>query len=141
VNGLRLVRLERSWRDVRAVLVKHAPHELGGYNSALSVWVPGRWQAPSGAIRSGLVPARPGAPAGSVVKVWVTSSGQLTGRPPFTADLIRMRATFIEFLTAAGLAAATVLLGIAVRWLMNRRRMTYWAIEWACFGPRWSTRR
>jgi len=52
-----------------------------------------------------------------------------------------MRAIAIEVLTAAGLAAAALLLAIAVRWLMNRRRMTYWAIEWACFGPRWSSRR
>ncbi len=140
-DSLRLVRLERSWRQVSAVLLKHAPRRLDSYNSALTVWVPGRWQAPAGGIKTGLVPTAPGTPAGSVVRVWVTASGQLTGTHPFTADLVGLRVVALEVLTAVGLALSTLVLAIAVRWLMNRRRMTYWAIEWACFGPRWSARR
>ena len=46
----------------------------------------------------------------------------------------------IEVLTVAALAIIALLLAAFVRWLTNRRRMTYWAVEWDCFGPRWSAR-
>jgi hypothetical protein len=28
-----------------------------------------------------------------------------------------------------------------VRYLLDRRRLAIWGIEWAAFGPRWTTRR
>ncbi len=141
-DGLNLVRQERSWREVDAVLQGRAPREMYGYGgSGGSVWVSGRWRAPSGRVRSGLVPAFSGAPAGTVVKVWVTPAGQLTSGAPLTGDMVGGRALAIEMLVAGGLAAAAALLGLAVRWLANRRRMAYWGLEWACIGPRWSSRR
>jgi hypothetical protein len=134
------VRHERSWREVHAVLLKRAPDPPYDYNSTEAVWVRGRWRAPAGRVIVGMIPTTPGTPAGAVVPIWVDHDGRLTGRQPLTADLVSARIVAIEVLAVSGLAAIALLLAVGVRWLANRRRMTCWAIEWACFGPRWSAR-
>jgi hypothetical protein len=63
------------------------------------------------------------------------------GRHPMTVGMVKVRTVLVEFLTIVGVALALLALGGLVRLLLNRRRMAYWGIEWACFGPRWSTRR
>jgi hypothetical protein len=140
-DSLVQVRQESSWRQVNAVLLRHAPNEVYGYNTTGTVWVSGRWRAPSGAVRSGTVPTSVGAPAGTVVKVWVDKAGHLTGGRPLSAGDVGEQVLGIEVLLVIGLAVAAVALGGLARWLANRRRLAYWHTEWACFGPRWSTRR
>src|ERR1700691_1747916 len=71
-SSLRLVRAEQSWRQVDAMLLSRAPARLQGYDSATTFWEPARWRAPSGPMRSGLVPADAGTPAGATVSIWVT---------------------------------------------------------------------
>ena len=122
------------------MLLARAPAGLRDYDSPATVWEPARWRAPSGAMRSGLVPAGPGTPAGATVLIWVTGSGRYAGMAPLITGLVTFRVVTIEVITASGLAALALLAGVAVRWFGNRRRMAYWAIEWACFGPRWSAR-
>lgn len=139
--GLSEVRTQRSWREVSAVLVRRAPAQFYGYNSQMTVWVPGRWRAPSGARRTGLVPAQPDTAPGSVVKIWVNRDGQMTGKRPLSSSAVGVRVAAVESLAATLLAVLALLLAWLVRWCSDRRRMTYWGIEWACFGPRWSTRR
>jgi hypothetical protein len=139
-SSIRLVRAEQSWRQVDAVLQTRTPARSQGYDTAATLWEPARWRAPSGAMRSGLVPVEPGTPAGATTMIWVTESGRYTGIAPLTTGLITFRVVTIEVIAASGLAALALLLGVAVRWAGNRRRMAYWAIEWACFGPRWSAR-
>jgi hypothetical protein len=134
------VRTQSSWREVNAVLVRHAPQQFYGYNSQMTVWVPGRWHAPSGGDKTGLVPAKPGTPAGTAVKIWVNGAGQMTGRQPLTSSVVGVRVAAVESLAVSLLAVLALLLAWLVRWVTDRRRMTYWAIEWACFGPRWSAR-
>jgi hypothetical protein len=134
------VRHERTWREVKATLLQRAPDHFSGYGAAQAVWVHGRWQAPSGRILVGMIPAQPGTPAGAVVPIWVDRAGQLTGGQPLTGSLVSARVVAIEILAATALAIIVLLLAAFVRWLTNRRRMTYWAIEWDCFGPRWSAR-
>ena len=141
VDSLQQVRQESSWREVNAVLLKHAPNEVYGYNTTGTVWVTGRWRAPSGGVRTGLVPTSVGAPAGTVVKVWVDNAGQLTGGHPLSAGDVGEQVLGIEILLVIGLGVTAVGLGGLARWLANRRRMACWRAEWACFGPRWSTRR
>ncbi len=141
VSGQRQVHQETSWRQVSAVLLRSAPPQYYGYGSMATFWVAARWRAPSGATRRGLVPTRTGARAGSKVSIWVDWSGGVTGRPPTTVGMVKTRAVLVELLTAAGVAIALLALGGLVRFLLNRRRLAYWGIEWACFGPRWSTRR
>jgi hypothetical protein len=134
------VRNERSWREVDAVLLDRAPAHFSGYSSPQTVWVRGRWTSPAGRVITGMVPAQPGTAARSVVPIWVDRQGRLTGGQPVTAELVSARVAAIEVLAVAGMAAAALLVAAIVRWLTNRRRMTYWTIEWDCFGPRWSAR-
>ena len=135
------VKQERSWQQVNAVLLRHAPYQVYGYTTSGAVWVAGRWQAPGGRTRYGMVPTVLGAPAGTVVKVWETETGQLTNNRPMTIRAVAGRVLFIKVLAAIGLAVTLLVLAGLMRWLMNRRRMTYWGCEWASIGPRWSTRR
>jgi hypothetical protein len=141
VSGMREVHAEQSWRQVDAIVVRSAPQQFDGYGAAATVWLRGRWQAPSGAIRYGLVPTQAGAQKGTAVPIWVDRRGQITGRHPLTADLVTLRVVVLEMLTLLGLAAAMLVLAWLVRWMLDRRRMAYWGIEWTYFGPRWTSRR
>ena len=139
-ENVQLLHQERSWREVKAQLVTSAPARTEGFSDAPTVWVPGRWQARPGSQRSGLVPTAPGTPAGARVPIWIDGHGDVTNVPPISAAAVAFRVIVVEILAAIGLAAAGIGIGCAVRWVTNRRRMAYWAIEWACFGPRWSAR-
>jgi hypothetical protein len=139
--GMREVHQESAWRQVNAVLLRSAPPQFYGYGAMATYWVPGRWRAPSGAARTGLVPTRTGAPSGSVVSMWVNWAGQPTGRQPMTTGLVKVRAILIEFVAVAGLGVLLILAAGLIRCLTNKRRITCWAMEWACFGPRWTARR
>jgi hypothetical protein len=141
VAGLREVQREASWRQVDAVLLRPAPAHLSGYGSMATFWVAGRWRSPSGATREGMVPTRTGVPAGTKIRIWVDWSGRVTGRQPLTAGMVQSRAVLFEIGSVAGLAGALLVLAWLIKVMLNRRRMAYWGIEWACFGPRWTTRR
>jgi hypothetical protein len=136
----KLVHQEQSWREVRVRLLGSAPARAPGFGAPALIWIAGRWQAPSGARRTGLIPVAPGTPAGSSITVWVNRHGTISSFPPLSARAVTFRVMVVEILAAIGLAMTTAGLGCAVRWLANRRRMAYWAIEWKCFGPRWSPR-
>jgi hypothetical protein len=140
-SGMAQVRQDASWRQIRAVVRHRAPQQFYGYGSLSAYWVPARWTAPSGARRSGLVPVKAGTPQGAKVDIWVTAAGRFTGRSPMTPGIVGFRRGLTEYATLAALAV--LLLGLIglLRLVMNRRRMAYWEMEWACFGPRWSTRR
>jgi len=58
-----------------------------------------------------------------------------------TMTMVEVRSVLLAVGSVVGLAVALLLLVGLVRALLNRRRIAYWGIEWACFGPRWSTRR
>jgi hypothetical protein len=141
VAGLQEVHREASWRQVDAVLLRSAPSHFSGYGSTATFWVTGRWRAPSGATREGMVPTRTGVPAGTRVRIWVDWAGKVTGRQPLTVGMVQARSVLFEIGSVAGLAAALLVLAWLIRVMLNRRRMAYWGIEWACFGPRWTTRR
>ena len=141
VSGFAQVRREVSWRQVDAVLQRPAPRQFYGYGSMATFWVPGKWLAPSGANKQGLVPAKTGDTAGSKVRVWVDWAGQVMNRHPMTIGMVRTRAVLVEIGSVVGLALVLLIFAGLVRIMLNRRRMVNWGIEWACFGPRWSTRR
>src|SRR5262249_24804000 len=117
--GLAEVKAQRSWREVDAVLLRRAPRQYYGYNSVMTVWVPGQWRDPSGDTRSGLVPTHSGMPAGAHVPVWVNRSGQLTGQRPMTAGLVGVRVVAVEALAVTCLAVVTLLLAWLVRWITD----------------------
>jgi len=141
VAGLAQAQRETSWRQVDAVLLHPTPSRFAGYGSMATFWVAGRWRAPSGATRVGMVPTRTGMPAGSKVRIWVSWTGRVTGRQPLTAGMVQARSALFGIASVAGLAAGLLLLAWLIGLVLNRRRMAYWGIEWACFGPRWTTRR
>lgn len=140
-SGMREVRQERSWRAVRATLLRPAPQQNYGYGSMASFWVPARWTAPDGVTRSGLVPARAGLPSGGSERIWVNRTGQVTGRQPMTTRLVSFRTFLVQLGAVAGLLIVALVLMATLRAVLDRRRMTCWAAEWASFGPRWSARR
>jgi hypothetical protein len=140
-GGMAEVKREQSWHQVNAVLVRHAPYQVYGYNTSGAVWVKGRWRTPGGRTEYGLVPTTVGAPAGTLVRVWVNQAGQLTDTRPLTIAGVGARVMAMKVLAGIGLAATLLLLAGLIRWLTNRRRMAYWGCEWATTGPRWSTRR
>jgi hypothetical protein len=91
--------------------------------------------------KHGLVPAKSGDPAGAKVRVWVDWAGRVMNRHPMTVGMVRTRAMLVEVGSIVGLAFVLLLFAGMTSMMLNRRRMLNWGIEWACFGPRWSTRR
>lgn len=136
--GLREVHADRSFRQVSATLLTNAGARQtlpeGGANVAL---VTGRWTAPDGRTRTGVLETALGMRAGSHVTVWVTPNGQLTGPPPSRADLTE-RMALAAMTAVLGLAGALALVAAAVRLTANRRRMADWTRAWALTSPRWS---
>ena len=97
------------------------------------------WTAPSGEQRTGPVPARVGAKAGSTVLIWVERDGDRTSRPLGEGDLAA-RAFGAGFLTLIGISAVALGAHLVVVRLLNRSRSRRWAHEWSLVGPRWSGR-
>jgi len=136
--GVHELRQQQSWHQVQAVLLRPTPMPYYAYGSMTTYWAPGRWLAPSGAVRRGEVPAPAGVTAGESVPIWVNGTGRLTGRPPLTTRAVTLHVVLAELATLAGLAIALLLLAGLIRWRLNRHRLADWAIEWAAFGPRWT---
>lgn len=125
--------------SVRAVLLQRVPSAgtPGPYSSIQMSWVPGRWKAPDGAVRTGEVLAQVGAPEGSSVPVWVSESGSITDPPP-GHNLIVGEVFIVVTLTCLG--SLFVLMGaeaLALR-ALDRRRLSAWDTEWRAIGPLWT---
>lgn len=98
-----------------------------------------RWTAPDGTVVTREMNVPDGMNAGATLRLWTTSSGQLTSHP-----LNRAQVQYFWLLgTGAGVAAVALVLalaGVAARWALDRRRMAAWAAAWQSTGPRWTTR-
>jgi hypothetical protein len=99
-----------------------------------------RWQAPDGQLRTGQVFVPSGAPAGSTVMVWTNQAGQLTDSP-LQHSQVTGRAVIARVLAVGALAVTLMIVGLAGRWALDRRRLTAWDAEWLATEPRWSPRR
>jgi hypothetical protein len=134
---------QRSWHQVPAVLVKTAP-ALPNFDLRTSwnfdVMTLARWSGPGGRPVAGQVPAEPGTQAGTKVPVWVNGAGRPTGTPLMHTELMK-RVIGAEVLAPLALAVLLLCVGVAVRWLMDRRRLAGWETGWAFIGPRWSRHR
>jgi hypothetical protein len=133
-------RAERSWREVPAVLLRSVPvpDSLAGGIFGYS-WVPARWTAPNGQVRSGDIPVEVGLNAGRKVRLWVDAAGRPTDAP-LTHRAIVARAATAAAVATAGLLIALSCLALIVRWLLDRRRLTDWELAWAIVGPQWTKR-
>jgi hypothetical protein len=125
---------------VSARLLEDATAPAGASGNGMDVGrAPAVWTAPSGAERSGSVPARMSAEAGSTVLIWVDDDGARTTRPLGTGDVVG-RALGAAVLTYLGIALVAVGGHLVVRRLLDRGRSRRWAAEWALVGPVWSGR-
>ena len=133
-------RAERSWREVPAVLLRSvpAPDSFAGGVFGYS-WVPARWTAPNGQVRSGNIPVELGLTAGRKVRLWVDAAGRPTDAP-ITHRAVVARAATAAAIGTTGLLIALSCLALIVRWLLDRRRLTDWELAWAIVGPQWTKR-
>ena len=99
-----------------------------------------RWKAPDGQTRTGQVFVLSGAPAGSTVMIWTDQAGQLTDSP-LQHSQVTGRAVMARVLAVAALAVTLIILGLAGRWALDRRRLAAWDTDWLATEPRWSPRR
>lgn len=104
------------------------------------VWVRARWQIPGAPARTGKVLAPRGTPAGSVVTVWLTAAGRVTGPPPGPG-----RSSYETALAAPIMLVAIALTLLAVlrlsQRLLNRQRLAAWETAWSAVAPRWTGHR
>ena len=131
-------RADKSWHQVSAVLLEPVPGPLFSANGANSwlVWSPARWVA-DGRPRAGDVPAPAGASADTAVKVWVNQAGQVQP-PPLTAAGARNRIMIAAAFALAGLTALLMAAAVAVRLVLDRKRIASWEAGWHAVGPQWS---
>jgi len=95
--------------------------------------------APDGRVRTGDIPVEVGLAAGRTVPLWVDARGTPTDVP------LTHRAVLARAATAAAVATAALLivlscLALAVRWVLERRRLAAWELAWAIVGPQWTKR-
>jgi hypothetical protein len=137
-QGLREQRAEQSWRHETATLQQSASAGLIGLDGAWDTsWVKATWAAPSGGNRTGRIAMPLNAHKSEVISVWVTPTGVLT-RPRLTSADLRDRIAFAVLIAVAGVAALELLIAVAVRAALSRRRMTSWEIAWRAVEPKWS---
>lgn len=122
-----------------AVLLHDAPAAAGSlFFPAPEPRIRARWPGPAGP-RTGMVDARPGARAGSVVRVWTDGSGRLAGPEAPAEGLVG------QVVLAVLAALVTVSVLVLVLWayagiFLDWRRMTAWDADWAATEPRWTGR-
>jgi hypothetical protein len=133
-------RMERSWREVPAVLLRSvpAPDTFAGGVFGYS-WVPARWTAPDGRARYGDIPVKVGLAAGRTVRLWVDGRGTPTDAP-LTRRAVLARAATVAAIAVVLLLAVLSCAALAGRWLLNRRRLANWELSWAIVGPQWTKR-
>jgi hypothetical protein len=118
-------RAERSWRVVPAVLLMKSVPSPNSFASGLFgySWVPARWVAPSGQVRSGDIAVEVGMAAGRTVRIWVDAAGRPTDGP-LTRRAVQARAATVAAVTTLALVVALSFLAWAGRKLLDRRRLT-----------------
>jgi hypothetical protein len=131
-------RAQRSWHEVRAVVLQPVPGPAmagDGSNSWL-VWASARWTA-GGRTRTGNVPVPAGTSQDAVMPVWLNRAGRVQV-PPLAAAAARDRILVAALFVLASLAVLLTILAAAARWLLDRRRLAGWEAAWRSVGPQWS---
>jgi hypothetical protein len=138
--GAAELRAERSWRVVPAVLLRSVPVTDSFAGGVFGyAWVPARWTAPDGRVRSGDIPVEVGLPAGRRVPMWVDATGMPTD-VPLTHRAVEARAASAAAVASILLLLVLSCLACAGRWLLDRRRLADWELAWAIVGPQWTKR-
>jgi hypothetical protein len=131
-------RAQRSWHEVRAVVLQPVPGPAmsGSGSASWLVWTPARWTA-DGRIRTGNVPVPAGTSQDAVVPVWLNRAGRVQA-PPLTTAAARDRIVVAALFALASLAVLLTIVAAAARWLLDRRRLAGWEAAWRSVGPQWS---
>lgn len=130
------VRAERAAHPALAVLLANARRSEAGAQRATA---PASWAAPGIEAGLGRVQVPLGARAGTVVRVWLDASGQLTGAPMRGTGLTGDVAVAAVFAPVA-LGAALLAVAAMARNLLRRRRLAAWDAAWLRTAPRWRRR-
>jgi hypothetical protein len=140
-SGTRIVATQPVAHQTVAVLLRDAPSSPDGlHNGRSTVLAPGRWRTPSGASRTGLVPAYSGDLAGSRETIWIDTAGDQVAPPETTADVDRGALLTVLALLICVLVAIGCGLWV-VRHRLDRRRMAAWDADWRATEPNWTRRR
>jgi hypothetical protein len=131
-------RTQRSWHEVRAVVLAPVPGPAmaGNGGNTWPVWAPARWTA-GGRTQTGSVPVPAGSSRDAVVPVWLDRAGQVQV-PPLTAGAARGRVVVAALFALASLAVLLTILAAVARWLIDRRRLAGWEAAWRAVGPQWT---
>ncbi len=131
-------RAERaSWYPVRAVILHGVPRPSDNpYGAVYLVHVPARWTTQDGVVRTGIVTAAAGTPAGATVTIWTSGQGVPTGAPLNAAQISR-QTVLAGLMAVLCLAVLLTVSAFVIRRLLNRRRMAAWDAEWSATGPQW----
>jgi hypothetical protein len=124
--------------QVPAVLTGDA--DSGGYSLTSNVPAQATWTAVDGTSRAGVVPAPSGTRSGGSVIVWTLASGELTG-PPLTVAEVADQADAALVGAITGVVVACVAGALAIRQLIDRRRMAAWDDDWRATAPAWNRQR
>lgn len=132
---------QASWRQVPALVLNAASPARGdGGYAALETEARARWTAPNGTVVTGEIPVAPNTAAGAVVRLWVTSDGQLTDAP-LQASQVANDAVLAGSFSVIALATLLAVVGMLARRALDRQRMAAWDAEWRAAGPHWTTRK
>ena len=122
--------------EVKAVLAQPAG-VIGGYTLTSQVPTLASWMSTGGARRAGDVPAVPGSPAGTLVNVWTDANGYLIS-PPLTVTEVADQADAARVAAVGGIIVGCMASTLAIRQLLNRRRMAAWDADWLATARVWN---
>lgn len=129
-----------SMHQVPAVLLQNVPAPDSAYAMSTGSVAKARWIAPDGSPHTGQILAPSDTVVGSKVMLWTDKSGNPAG-PPLQPSEVSGRAAFAAVGTVAALALLCLAAGLAVRGLLNRRRLAAWDADWSATGPLWTSQR
>jgi len=122
--------------EVTAVLAQSAG-PIGEYTLSSQVPTLASWKSAGGTLRAGDVPALPGSPSGTVVNVWTNANGYLVS-PPLTVTQVADQANAARVAAVGGIIVGYMASTLAIRQLLNRRRMAAWDADWLATARVWN---
>jgi hypothetical protein len=122
-------------RQVTARLVQSAPTGNSAAAGLAVFWAEARWTV-GRTTHIGDVPVVSGARAGTAVPIWVDAAGNVQQPLPTQAQ-VSARVVLAVVAAPVGVALGLWLVWCAVKWLLDRRRLSNWTHEWSSLGPSW----
>ena len=95
------------------------------------------WKSAGGTLRAGDVPALAGSPSGTSVNVCTDANGYLVS-PPLTVTQVADQANAARVAAVGGIIVGYMATTLAIRQLLNRRRMAAWDADWVATARVWN---